>query len=69
MIGRSPAAMRQGPDLPGRITRLPAGIALNIAMELVRFGFGPENLTLISRDAEGDDLIRAWCRHRICPAI
>ena len=38
IIGRSPAAMRLGSDVPGRITRLPGGVAMNIAMTLARFG-------------------------------
>ena len=59
IIGRSSAVMRQGSDVPGRITRLPGGVALNIAMGLARFGLLPEVLTLIGRDAEGDELVRA----------
>ena len=59
IIGRSSAVMRQGSDVPGRITRLPGGVALNIAMGLARFGLVPEVLTLIGRDAEGDELVRA----------
>ena len=34
VIGRSASAMRQGSDVPGRITRLPGGVAMNIAMTL-----------------------------------
>lgn len=48
--------MRQGSDVPGRITRLPGGVALNIAMALSRFGLNPVLLTAIGRDAEGDEL-------------
>ncbi|WP_112310023.1 PfkB family carbohydrate kinase [Pseudogemmobacter bohemicus] len=59
IIGRSPAVMRQGSDVPGRITRLPGGVALNIAMGLARFGLRPEVLTLIGQDPEGEELIRA----------
>ncbi len=51
--------MRQGSDVPGRITRLPGGVALNIAMTLARFGMTPTLLTAIGRDAEGDELVRA----------
>ncbi len=54
VIGRSASAMRQGSDVPGRITRLPGGVAMNIAMTLVRFGMTPTLLTAIGRDAEGD---------------
>lgn len=59
VIGRSASAMRQGSDVPGRITRLPGGVAMNIAMTLVRFGLTPALLTTIGRDPEGDELIRA----------
>ncbi len=61
IIGRSPASMRAGSDVPGRITRLPGGVAMNIAMPLARFGLSPAILTAIGRDTEGDDLI-AHCR-------
>ncbi len=59
VIGRAPTVMRQGSDVPGRITRLPGGVALNIAMTLARFGMTPALLTAIGRDAEGDELISA----------
>ena len=59
VVGRAPVAMRQGSDVPGRITRLPGGVALNIAMTLARFGLTPALLTAIGRDAEGDELIAA----------
>ncbi|MBE1282230.1 MAG: kinase [Rhodobacteraceae bacterium] len=62
VIGRSPQDMRQGSDMPGRITRLPGGVAMNIAMTLVRFGLAPSVLTAIGRDAEGDELISACQR-------
>jgi sugar/nucleoside kinase (ribokinase family) len=38
IIGRSATSMRLGSDVPGRITRLPGGVAMNIAMTLRRFG-------------------------------
>ncbi|MFK7764097.1 MAG: PfkB family carbohydrate kinase [Roseobacter sp.] len=59
VIGRSASAMRQGSDVPGRITRLPGGVAMNIAMTLARFGLCPALLTAIGRDPEGEDLIAA----------
>lgn len=62
IIGRSPAAMRVGSDVPGRITRLPGGVAMNIAMTLARFGLRPAVLTSIGRDAEGDELVNACGR-------
>ncbi|MDM7931008.1 PfkB family carbohydrate kinase [Tabrizicola sp.] len=62
IIGRSPTAMRLGSDVPGRITRLPGGVAMNIAMTLRRFGLSPALLTAIGRDAEGDELVAACDR-------
>lgn len=59
VIGRSASAMRQGSDVPGRITRIPGGVAMNIAMTLVRFGLTPALLTAIGRDTEGDELVAA----------
>lgn len=57
VIGRSASHMRVGSDVPGRITRLPGGVAMNIAMTLRRFGMTPALLTAIGRDAEGEELI------------
>ncbi|WP_420567358.1 PfkB family carbohydrate kinase [Thalassovita sp.] len=62
VIGRSPAVLRQGSDVPGRISRLPGGVAMNIAMALVRFGLRPSVLTAIGRDDEGSELIAACDR-------
>lgn len=61
VIGRSNASLRLGSDVPGRITRMPGGVAMNIAVTLRRFGMVPALLTAIGRDAEGEDLI-ASCR-------
>ena len=63
VIGRSASVMREGSDVPGRITRLPGGVAMNIAMTLAQFGMTPALLTAIGRDAEGDALMAA-CRAR-----
>lgn len=62
IIGRCPQDMRQGSDMPGRITRLPGGVAMNIAMTLARFDLRPALLTAIGRDAEGDELVAACQR-------
>jgi pseudouridine kinase len=62
IIGRSPAEMRRGSDMPGRITRLPGGVAMNIAMTLARFGLAPTLLSTVGRDPEGDELIAACNR-------
>ena len=57
VIGRTASHMRAGADVPGRITRLPGGVAMNIAMTLKRFGLTPALLTVIGRDAEGEGLL------------
>ena len=62
VIGRSASHMRQGSDVPGRITRLPGGVALNIAMTLRRFGMRPALLSAVGRDPQGDELIAACNR-------
>ncbi|RMH40599.1 MAG: kinase, partial [Alphaproteobacteria bacterium] len=38
IIGRSASHMRVGSDVPGRISRLPGGVAMNIAATVTRFG-------------------------------
>lgn len=45
--------------MPGRITQLPGGVALNIAMALARFGLKPALLSAVGRDTQGDALIAA----------
>ncbi len=62
MIGRAPAVMRLGSDVPGRIGRLPGGVAMNIAMTLRRFGMRPALLTALGRDAQGDELLAVAAR-------
>lgn len=62
IIGRTTRPLEQGADVPGRITRLPGGVALNIAMTLSRLGLSAAVLTVIGRDDEGDDLITAVAR-------
>ncbi len=57
MIGRAPGPMAPGADLPGRIVRQPGGVALNIAVTLLRFGLRPQLLSAVGRDAPGDELL------------
>ncbi|MFN3952975.1 MAG: PfkB family carbohydrate kinase [Pararhodobacter sp.] len=59
VIGRSPAQMKLGSDVPGRISRLPGGVAMNLAMTLARFGLRAALLSAIGRDPEGEELIAA----------
>jgi pseudouridine kinase len=63
VIGRSETAMREGSDMPGRITRRPGGVALNIGMALARFGLKPALLSAVGSDPEGNELIAA-CKVR-----
>lgn len=62
VVGRSPTVMKRGADVPGRITRLPGGVAMNIAMTLRRFGLAPVLLSAVGTDPEGDELIAACAR-------
>ncbi|WP_226782277.1 PfkB family carbohydrate kinase [Oceaniglobus trochenteri] len=59
IIGRTATPMRLGSDVAGRITRLPGGVAMNIAMTLRRFDLTPVLLSAVGRDAEGDELLAA----------
>ena len=70
VIGRAPVPMRAGNDVPGRIARVPGGVALNIAMTLRRFGLTPALLSAVGRDPEGDELVRACeARGLLCGAL
>jgi pseudouridine kinase len=62
IIGRSPSKMRMGEDVPGSISRLPGGVALNIAMTLARMGIRPAALCSIGTDGAGDELVLACQR-------
>ncbi|SFB71080.1 PfkB family carbohydrate kinase [Tropicimonas isoalkanivorans] len=59
VIGRTPRSMAVGHDVPGRITRVPGGVAMNIAMALCREGMRPSLLTVLGRDAPGQELASA----------
>lgn len=59
MIGRAEREIVLGDDVPGRVTRLPGGVALNIAMTLARFGMRPSVLSYVGQDAQGRDLLAA----------
>ncbi len=63
IIGRSSSHMRQGSDVPGRIIRVPGGVALNIAMTLRRQGMIPALLSAVGNDPAGQELL-ADCRRR-----
>ncbi len=59
IIGRAELRMKAGHDVPGRITRLPGGVAMNIAMTLKKQGLTPALLTAIGQDEDGDALVAA----------
>ena len=59
IIGRSDHAMLAGNDKPGRIRRIPGGVALNIAMQLRHEAMMPELLSVVGDDAEGRALLAA----------
>jgi sugar/nucleoside kinase (ribokinase family) len=63
IIGRSERPMKFGADVPGRITRIPGGVAMNIAIALRRFGLAPSLLSVVGQDPEGEELI--GCCHRL----
>ena len=62
IIGRSSSHMRAGSDVPGRITRIPGGVAMNIAMALKAYGMQPALLSAVGRDPEGEELVAACAR-------
>ena len=57
VIGRATCDMRQGSDVGGTITRVPGGVALNIAMTCARFGLRPVLLSAVGADRPGDELL------------
>jgi pseudouridine kinase len=59
VIGRATIDMEAGSDNAGRITRLPGGVAMNIAMALRKHDIDCALLTALGRDDEGDGLIKA----------
>ncbi|MBY0396889.1 MAG: kinase [Thermoleophilia bacterium] len=59
VLGHSGARLGRGMDVPGRITRQPGGVAMNLAATLARLGLRPAVLTAIGRDPEGDALLAA----------
>ena len=56
-VGRARTSMALGSDVPGRIVRIPGGVAMNIAMTLQRFGLSPRLLSHVGKDDAGEDLL------------
>lgn len=61
-IGRCDLTMVRGDDRPGRIRRIPGGVALNIALAFAQLGLAPKVLTVLGTDLEGDSLATT-CAH------
>lgn len=62
IIGRADVRMKAGHDVPGRITRIPGGVAMNIAMTLRNQGLVPALLGAVGTDPEGDQLLAEAAR-------
>lgn len=62
VIGRCPRPMASGADMPGRISHIPGGVALNVALAVARWGMAPAILSAVGRDSEGEALIAAVAR-------
>lgn len=57
IIGKCNEPMVAGSDKPGRIQKIPGGVALNIAMALRKHGFEIELLSSVGTDRDGDALL------------
>lgn len=57
IIGRSPRKMAAGEDVPGRILRIPGGVAMNIAMALRMHDLPVSLLSALGDDAAGRELL------------
>ena len=59
VIGRTDRPMALGHDVPGRIRRVPGGVAMNVAAACLRAGLKPTVLTSLGRDEAGRALAEA----------
>lgn len=59
VIGRSPAQMAPGADVPGRIRHVPGGVALNVAVALAARRQSVAVLGAVGTDPEGEALLAA----------
>lgn len=59
VLGTVPGAVRRGDDLPGRVRRVPGGVALNVARWLAAEGLAPSLLAAVGDDAAGAELLAA----------
>lgn len=58
IVGRSDRTMKQGHDVPGRILRVPGGVAMNIAMALRGQDVPVRLLSALGDDGPGRELLR-----------
>ncbi len=56
-VGRSIRTMQHGHDVPGRILRIPGGVAMNIAMALRKLDMPVSLLSALGDDAAGRELL------------
>jgi sugar/nucleoside kinase (ribokinase family) len=68
IIARTSAPLPPGADVPGRITRRPGGVALNIALALAALGRPVALVAAIGRDLAGGDLMALITDAGIDPA-
>lgn len=59
VIGRSERRMEPGGDMPGRIVRVPGGVAMNVAAALRNLEMTPALLTAAGLDNESEELMEA----------
>ncbi len=69
IVGRSDRVMKAGHDVPGRILRIPGGVAMNIAMALRMQGVPVSLMTSLGADAAGRDLLEEATRRGMETAL
>lgn len=69
LIARTDAPLPPGADVPGRVTRTPGGVALNIAMALAALDRPVTLLATLGTDPDGDALAACLAAARITPAL
>lgn len=69
IVGRSDRVMKAGHDVPGRILRIPGGVAMNIAMALRMHDVPVSLLTSLGADPAGRDLLEEATRRGMETAL
>ena len=57
IIGRSGIKMPLGADRPGKIIKIPGGVALNLAMKLKKYNLEVAIIGIIGNDTAGNELL------------